>query len=551
MSRGRSDRECLGTVDAVKLIDRLVPPSDATDGAPEAAPPFRWWVNIVWWVCLAGPVNLALALDSGSHWLLGVALLSVAIAAVLRLRYTVPVGAFVLVVVLTLWAVLGMRVASSTPQVLLISLTFLSYLVGRRDHSPLPVTVQLGVASVVCLIGGPLTGFRLMDWLSLVLTLTFLIIFPWLVGRYRYQHARLSVSGWRRAEQLEREQQAVAAQARLRERARIAEDMHDSLGHELSLIALRAAALEIDPALPSAQQGAAGELRQSAAIATERLREIIGLLREDATSITPVDETIADLVTRARESGMTITLTHDAGRALPRRADRAAHRVVQEALTNAAKHAPGVAVMVTVEHDDDITVVRVVNDLAPGTTGSGIGNRTGLVGLAERVRLAGGGLTAVAVGGRFVVTARLPHDADAQPVAVVEPLSESAQRHVAERRRTRQRLITVFAIPTVLMVTLGVVSLATSVIVAMGSTMTRAEYAEISIGTTREELEDTLPMFETIDPPTWVKPPKAVAGLDAECLYYDSEMEPTMQQSNVYRFCFVDGVLRSKDIVTS
>ncbi len=65
------------------------------------------------------------------------------------------------------------------------------------------------------------------------------------------------------------------------ERSRIASDMHDSLGHELSLIALRAAALQVDPALDQSARKAAAELRESAAEATQRLHQIISVLRED------------------------------------------------------------------------------------------------------------------------------------------------------------------------------------------------------------------------------------------------------------------------------
>ncbi|GHI22760.1 hypothetical protein Shyd_41310 [Streptomyces hydrogenans] len=75
-------------------------------------------------------------------------------------------------------------------------------------------------------------------------------------------------SGWELADRMEREQAAVADRERLRERSRIAGDMHDSLGHDLALIAVRAGALEVDPGLGAEQQRAAGELRRAAAEAT-------------------------------------------------------------------------------------------------------------------------------------------------------------------------------------------------------------------------------------------------------------------------------------------
>src|SRR3954471_20518274 len=123
------------------------------------------------------------------------------------------------------------------------------------------------------------------------------------------------------------------AEARLRERSRIAEDMRDSVGHELSLIALRAAALEVDDDLPERHRAAATELRQAAATATERLGEIIGVLRDggSAAPTLPAHE----LVDRAAASGLEVRLVQEGRAELSPMVDRAVHRVVQEALTNA------------------------------------------------------------------------------------------------------------------------------------------------------------------------------------------------------------------------
>ena len=73
-----------------------------------------------------------------------------------------------------------------------------------------------------------------------------IILFPWLVGPYARQQFQLVRAGWELAERLEREQDLTAERMRLLERSRIASDMHDSLGHELSLIALRAATLQVN-----------------------------------------------------------------------------------------------------------------------------------------------------------------------------------------------------------------------------------------------------------------------------------------------------------------
>lgn len=120
-------------------------------------------------------------------------------------------------------------------------------------------------------------------------------------------------AGWERAARLEREQRLVAEQARLRERTRIAQDMHDLLGHELSLIALSAGALKLAPGLPEAHRAAAQDIRSRAGAAVERLGEVIGVLREPSETAPPSEPGagaagLAGLVDRAAEAGLDVRL---------------------------------------------------------------------------------------------------------------------------------------------------------------------------------------------------------------------------------------------------
>lgn len=146
--------------------------------------------------------------------------------------------------------------------------------------------------------------------------------------------------------------------------------MHDSLGHDLSLIAVRAAALQVAPGMDDAARGSAAELRQAAADATERLREILGVLRQDAAETAPTS--VTDLVERATASGIPVHL-HRHGTPdpppLPPLTASAVHRVIQEAITNAAKHAPGNTVTVTLTTESDEVTVAVA-DTSTETTGT-------------------------------------------------------------------------------------------------------------------------------------------------------------------------------------
>ncbi len=203
-------------------------------------------------------------------------------------------------------------------------------------------------------------------WLPLgarfVTVVVFALMVPWFAGRFWCQYQELARAERQQAEQLHRERRLVADQARLRERARIARDMHDVLGHDLSLIALSAGALKLAPGLAEPHRRAAADIRARAAAAVEHLGEVIGVLREE-TEEAPMGQHgsgLAGLISEAAAAGLPVRLRVD-GEAddLPPAVERAAHRVVQEALTNVAKHAPGAASTVHVKHASTETTVVV------------------------------------------------------------------------------------------------------------------------------------------------------------------------------------------------
>ncbi|MGI5269778.1 sensor histidine kinase [Nonomuraea sp. CA-218870] len=281
-----------------------------------------------------------------------------------------------------------------------------AYLTGRRvplGSSPQGTGVIAG-GGAIAVIGVVLVlaeGGAFGLWVTMVTGLLGVYVIPCLLGalRRRLLHQR------------DEARQAAEAQARLRERARIARDMHDSLGHDLALIAVRAAGLELSPALEPAQARAAGELRAAAADATDRLRRIIGVLSDDADAapLTPPRDRgrpgaraasgdVAALVERARDSGLIITSR------LREPFPVLAHAVVREGLTNAAKHAPGAEIDVTVT-PHRIVVRNGPPARVPEATVTG---GRGLTGLREQVRLAGGALSAGPSAGGYELAADLP-----------------------------------------------------------------------------------------------------------------------------------------------
>ncbi|MFF4616913.1 sensor histidine kinase [Nonomuraea jabiensis] len=272
-----------------------------------------------------------------------------------------------------------------------------AYLTGRRLAVLWPAPLAFCLISAVGVGVVLAKGGDLALWVSMVTALLGTYVVPYLLGLLR----RRLLQGRTQA------RLAAEAQARLRERARIARQMHDSLGHDLALIAVRAAGLEMAPGLGETQVRAAGELRLAAADATDRLRQIIGLLREDsdAAPLSPVNEDVTELVRRARDSGMPITLD-----VAPGPVPDLAHAVVQEGLTNAAKHAPGAPVGVRVS-PERVTVRSGRPRARPLALPGGLG----LAGLRERVRLAGGTLTAGPVGDGFELDVSIPRAGERDP----------------------------------------------------------------------------------------------------------------------------------------
>ncbi len=217
-----------------------------------------------------------------------------------------------------------------------------------------------------------------------------------------------------RASRLEHDQQRRVREAKLSERRRIAVEMHDTLAHRLSLLAAYAGAMEFRPdASPEKMTAAAGVVRAEAARALVELREVIGVLRTDEDELDrgrpqPTWSDVELLVAEARDAGSSVDVQRSVDVAdLPATTGRTSYRLVQEALTNARRHAPGQPVELVLAGSPgrglDIAVSNPVSDDAPSGAGG-----TGLIGMRERVQLVGGQLTTEIAAGRFRLHARLP-----------------------------------------------------------------------------------------------------------------------------------------------
>jgi signal transduction histidine kinase len=239
----------------------------------------------------------------------------------------------------------------------------------------------------------------------------FLIAVPILLGVV----VRVRRSGARQLE--EQERRHSGERALLEERQRIARELHDVVAHHMSVIAIQAEAAPYKTADPPAELVESfGEIRASALAGLGELRRVLGVLRtgEPGTSPQPGLADLDALVDSARSGGVSVTVAcHGEPVALPEGVDLSAYRIVQEALSNAMRHAPGSQVRVEVAYLRDRLELEVRNDaaasvlVASGARDAGGGH--GLVGMRERVVMLGGSLEAGATeDGGFRVSAVLP-----------------------------------------------------------------------------------------------------------------------------------------------
>ena len=217
-----------------------------------------------------------------------------------------------------------------------------------------------------------------------------------------------------RAQELERERDVRAREAAAAERARIARELHDLVAHSISVIAVQTGTLR--RRLSHDRPDDAEELGQVERTARETLaemRRLLGLLRTDdhALALTPQPDLapVERLAEQVRRAGLPVELAVEGDpRPLPPGVDLAAYRIVQEALTNAVKHAGPARARVAVRYLPRELELEITDDgSGPRATGDGTGH--GLVGMRERVALYGGSLDTGPVNGRgFAVRARLP-----------------------------------------------------------------------------------------------------------------------------------------------
>lgn len=346
--------------------------------------------------------------------------------------------------------------------------------------------------------------------------------------------------GWNLALARAEAEDVRMAHAVAEERAAMASEVHDGLGHRLTLIAVRAGRLSLDPSLEESARAELQELRADAAAAAAATGETVHLL----TGPRPDDRrsTLADVLAGARGAGLHIEEDVDDVEPLGEHCRAAVARVAREALTNAARHGDVDAahpVEVAVGHDGVRARIEVRNRVRD-TDAQASG--TGIHGLQHRLHLLGGTLTTTREDSTFVLSAQLP--LDAQPSRLDLPdTGITASRERAEVRWHRARRAAWVA-PAALGLAALLVGGGYFVLASVVGVLDEGEAAAIEVGDSRASTEERLPSIEMLDPPRNALDEPA----GAECRYYENSVS-FFVRDDVHRICFADGVVTSIDTV--
>ncbi|MEV0607618.1 histidine kinase [Polymorphospora rubra] len=371
-------------------------------------------------------------------------------------------------------------------------------------------------------------------------------VLPWLVAvAWRARRASTEAAA-AAVEQGERVRRHEAEAALARERMLLAEELHDDLGHALSLVALNLGRLELEPGIEESRRNSIAASRRQVADAVARLGASVEVLRSGRSPALvsrhrhiDLDELVAD----ARAAGAVIEVTGQPSAARVAGFGAATvFRVVQEGVTNAVKHAPGQPVTVRFDDTGDRLRIVVTNELPAGygRTGDEVGY--GLLALGERVRLAGGTVETTD-SDVFTLSVMLPREGT---VAADRPASvRQAPNEVMRARRRSTALI--WAAALVPVVAVGCIAVAVQLLTmqqAREAKLEPAVFARIEPGDARVEVEPLLPAGELDlddDPP---------AGGD--CSYYAVTSNPLDDASgDYYRICFDGGVVVSADLLSA
>ncbi|WP_308404375.1 histidine kinase [Streptomyces sp. ATCC 21386] len=517
---------------------------------------------LAWWLFLPATAIVTAVINVPGQPATAIGLLTAAVA--LLCRFTWPITSLLAG---TGVATVALILQSTTLSAFIWPVSvMLAYAVGRQVAETRLAVAALalatGVQSAADLVD--LAGLTVdpEDVGRIVVSNVLLVVLPGAIGMRQGERALAMDALHERNALLERANLLGESQARMQERARIAGEMHDLLGHRLSLIVMYAGALEMRTrtAAPEVNEQA-DLLRTTSRTALDELRTVLGILRLDGAeppdgteSAVGTREDVSNLVAEAQHAGLPITLSWrgddltDADIGIR----RAVNRIVREALTNVHKHAPGAPTRLTVTVDTEQLTINVRNVARPPAVpppSSGLG----LAGLRERARLAGGDFTAGTdpITGNHALTATLPlrHKSPGTMSPTIDRSApadrqmlpsrtgaEDGPHHDASRRKTKKAFLALTGAAVAVCGGLGF-----SVYDYLQSAVAPHTYRQIKIGDTQHRVRE-LTGGDNMTARTVSQAEQPAAPAGTTCEYALAE-----GFGHVFRFCFQHGRLAQKD----
>jgi signal transduction histidine kinase len=334
------------------------------------------------------------------HHTVGVAIIATLVTSAVAVRRRFPFSVGVGVVALTSFQIAFW----GDPQLIPTSIAFFLLLYALTVWTP-PRLFALGIGLLIAMnlasVAGPKGSLSHTAFFTIVSLVVMLLVRRVLGDRER------------RAQLAERERDVAAREAVVEERARIARELHDAIAHNVSMMVVQAGA---ERRVLDRRQGSTGEVLQTIEEigrgALTEMRRLVGMLREggeDQLSPQPGLGEVPRLVAQVREAGLPVELRVEGNqRQLPVGIELSAYRIVQEALTNALKHAGDATASVCVRYGEDTLELEIIDD-GPGAAAPIAGGGHGLAGMRERVALYGGRIdTGHKASGGFRVRVLLP-----------------------------------------------------------------------------------------------------------------------------------------------
>jgi signal transduction histidine kinase len=297
--------------------------------------------------------------------------------------------------------------------IVLTDLLFATTVFGSRRTSQLVVWVS-GAVVLVLVVASIMTAHGFRDVVVVVLQVCSLPLIPVWWGMNVRHHREAASAERARADQLARIAELDRNAAVQAERARMARDLHDVVAGHLSAIAIQSeAVLSMVDGDPAAMRRVLKSVRENSVQSLTEMRAMIHLLHSDGSTVEHTAPArlrdIARLLESARAAGLVVDADTDLGAELPVAVDLSAYRIVQEALTNVVKHAPGARASVTVGREESTLVVEVTNEYVLSTMDS---PGRGLLNMRERAQAVGGVLVAGPHDRTWRVRAELPAEGD-------------------------------------------------------------------------------------------------------------------------------------------